>query len=316
MQNPDLNDIEKLFTLLDGGLINADQFYQFGYGRGLDGLEKADVLKVFKKLATYSNAQVIALDLSLQYIGNDSESWEVFKDFMRSLIISNNLIKQRTNSNFQYTWYTTVERIFKEGEDKALAEQITRQMLEAAQEDCISSIDNYLKRTVQHIISSDFDMFWEIIGPAIIDNSTYFTLKFFLGSNNGEYGSPGLLAYADPDKLVEWANKNEPIGPKRLAYMIPVTIREDATSWHPLAIKMIDAFGDMPGLLAELSANIHSFGSVGSRVPYLQDQMKLFSKMLNHPIASVRKWAQIEVDRLKIDIERTKLDDQSEFLLY
>jgi len=316
LQNPDLNDIEKLFPLLEQGLIQAEQFYQFGYGRGLDGLNKTDVLKVFKKLATYPNAQVIALDLSLKYIGNDSEAWKVFKSFMRTLIISNNLIKERTNSNFQYTWYTTVERIFKEGEDKDLAEVITHQMLELTQEDRISSIDNYLKRTVQYIISSDFDMFWNIMGPAILDNSTYLTLKFFLGSNNGEYGSPGLLTYADPDKLVKWAKKNEPVGPKRLAYMMPVTIQEDATSWHPLAIKMIDAFGDMPGLLEELSANVHSFGSVGSRVPYLKDQMKLFSKMLNHPILRVRNWAQNEVERLKIDIERTKLDDQSEFLFY
>jgi len=317
LQEPDFGEIDKLFSLIAESKIDPVQFFQFNYGKGLESLSPQQVLQVLEKLASYPDGQMVALELAHKYVDKkDADKWALFKTFLRKLIIENNLLIKRTASQAQYTWYDVTETLLKDNTDPQLMEAITRQILETAEDDRISSIDNYLKRTVQHIITTHFDMFWTLIGPAILNNATYFTFKFFLGSNNGEYGHPGLLAYADEDKLVKWCKDNSPVGPKRIAYMMPVTIPGDRKTWHPLATKMINEFGDLPGFMNEVGSNIHSFGSVGSQVPYLQDQLVLITKLAEHPSATVKEWVKAESEQLIRRIERTQLDDQSEFLIY
>lgn len=317
LQEPDFAEVNQLFSLLSENKIEAAQFFQFNYGRGLEALTPQEVLEVLEKLAQYPEGKMVALELGHKYADKkDDVRWPLFKSFLRQLVIENNLLGKRNVSQAQYTWYDLTESLLKDAADTQLMEAITKQILETAENDRISSIDNYLKRTVQHIISSQFDMFWAIIGPAVLNNATYFTFKYFLGSNNGEYGHPGLLAYADEDKLVKWCKENAPVAPKRIAYMMPVTIPGDRTTWHPLASKMINEFGDLTGFMNEVGANIHSFGSVGSQVPYLQDQLTLISKLAAHPSVTVREWVKVESEQLVKRIERTKLDDQSEFLIY
>jgi len=317
LQEPDFAEVNKLFSLLDIGKIETAQFFQFNYGRGLEALSPEQVLEVLERLAQYPEGQMVALELAHKYADKKNTiRSELFKTFLRQLIIDNNLLSKRNVSQAQYTWYDLTETLLKDGHDLPLMEAITKQILETAENDRISSIDNYLKRTAQHIISTEFDMFWSIIGPAILNNATYFTFKYFLGSNNGEYGHSGLLAYADADKLVKWCKENIPVAPKRIAYMMPVTVPGDRTAWHPLATKMINEFGDLPGFMNEVGSNIHSFGSVGSQVPYLQEQLTLILKLTDHPSATVREWVKAEAEHLSHRIERTKLDDQSEFLIY
>jgi hypothetical protein len=316
IQEPEVEEIEKLFVLLDTNQIQVFQFYQFGYGKGLDLLSEEQALNLFTKLAEYPNAEVTVLELSLQYIDSDEDRWLTFRTFIRSLILKTNFSKLGISSQVQYSWYNAVEKLLKTTEDPVLMETLVKQMVELGPNDRISTNESYQKLVAKHIMTKDFDLFWRIMGSAVLDNSTYFSFKFFLGSKNGEYGTSGLLDHADYNKLVQWAKENMGKAPKRLASMMPITLLKDATTWHPLAVKVIDEFGALPGVMAEVSANIHSFGSIGSQVPYLEDQMTLISKMLKHQTAEVRVWAKSEVDNLKIIIERTKLDDESEFITY
>lgn len=315
VQQPDLTDLMNLFKTIDQGKADIQQFYQFTYGRGLDALTPIGVLDVFTKIAQYPDGQIIALELTQQYIGNNEDLWHDLKPFLKNLIAENNMLLNHSGSHAKYSWSRIVEKLLIE-KDSDLMKSITLQIKETAHKDRLSSIDHYLKRIVQKIMVEEFEMFWEIVGPELMNNSTYLSFKFLLGSNNGERASPGLLEYSKYNVLLNWSKENAPLAPKRIGYMMPITIRENARMWHPLAQIMIDEFGTTPGFLKEVSANIHSFSSVGSQIPYLEDQQAIFEQMLKHPLAEVRVWAIKEVKGMKERIARTTLDEPSEFLDY
>lgn len=316
VQQPDLSEVMSLFTLLDSTKIDIRHFYQFTYGRGLDSLTPDEVMIVFQKLSSYDHGAMVALELSQQYIGKDEQLWNKFKPFIRTLIADNNLLLRQSASQAKYSWSQAVERLFEDSHDISLMESITQQIRDTGRLDRISSIDHYLYGVVQKIIIADFSMFWSIIGPEILDNSTYLNYKYFLGSKNGERASLGLLEYANYDLLLKWAKDNSPQAPKRLGYMMPVTVRSEPSKWHPLATLAIAEFGSVPGFLQELGSNIHSFGSVGSQIPYLNDQLSIFEQLLEHPNKEVRIWARKEVDGTRWRIERAALEEPGEFLDY
>ncbi|RKO72130.1 hypothetical protein D7322_08550 [Sphingobacterium puteale] len=316
VQVPDISEINKLFQLLDRGAIEPSQFYQLLNGRGFDGLEFNEVLDVLSTLSSYPNAEAVSFDIGAQYVRRREESWLILKPFLMTLILNNNFLKARPSHNFHYSWKSVIDRLFKENQETELIEVLLRQIVEVAKDYGIYSLDHYLKDIINHVILTDFDLFLSVIGTALLDDEIYISLKYLLGSKNGEYGEVGVLDHANVDKLIGWARDNSPKAAKRLAYMMPVTVFGDATKWHHLALKMIDEFGELDGFMNELAANIGSYGSVGSQVPYLEKQKELISKLLNHSSSKVVVWAKSMVQYLNTEIERSRLDDQNEIVWY
>ncbi|MES2063549.1 MAG: hypothetical protein V4456_16600 [Bacteroidota bacterium] len=307
-----LGEIMPMFRLIDEGLTPVTYFYQFTYGRGLEGLTDTEIKLLFEKIATYPDGEMVALELTHELIGKDKARWGFFRDFIARLLTNSNLMMKRT-SRSNHAWQEMITRLLDEQGEKPFTEILTRQLIEAVNADHISSFDGYLTSVIRRLIIHDFQKFWEIISPSML-NYDYLSLRFFLGSHNGNMGTTGLLDQADIDTLIEWCKESPPLGTLRIARMMPVTPIGDVRSWHPLAMAMINNFGDSAHLLDEISANINSFGSVGSRVPYLKDQQELVKKLLSHPIERVKKWAKNFVKLKEKEIKRSAIEEQGYYL--
>ena len=113
--------------------------------------------------------------------------------------------------------------------------------------------------------------------------------------------------------IFEWCKKNSEKGPRRIANIMPLEIETNGTvTWHPLARKIIDEFGNQQEVLDELSANMGTYGTIGSRVPYLTSLKILVSELRTHTIPEVRKWADSKIKSLEIEIKLEELSNEED----
>lgn len=316
-------DIEKLFSLVDKHSFSINQFQNFQYGRALDILSNEEVLMLCDKISQYGNSgKWTALSLLYMFCYSSEEKWKLNKDFFKKLIGSNNMTidNDGTGRMESYHWSDAVNKILTKDNDKEFAITITKQIIKfCSQAHFNYSFDTYLSNVILVLLDKYFDTVWEYFGEGIIgDYMTFFHLEHMIGTRNGYLGTSEGIIFRNPQQyeiIIEWCRKHPEKAPERIAHMMPLDVTENGeTKWHPFSKAIIDEFGDSEKLISQLSSNMGTFGTVGSRIPYFTTQKKLLEELVNHKIQRVKEWAigMLEYTEKTIKIER--LDDEQQFL--
>ena len=317
--NPSLIDIEKLFILVDNHNFSIYQFKNFQYGMILDHLNVDEMLRLCKKISLYANAgKWTALSLVYMYCRGDNQRWDNCKSFLKDLISSGNMTidNDSTGQLEGYYWSETVRRILSENKVKEFAVVITKQIIDfCSQRNFNYSFDSYISNVLSLLFEKYFKDVWDYIGTGIIgDYTTYFHLESLVGSKNGSLAGREGMLFLNPqnyDFILGWCRHYPDIAPKRLARLMPLSIlRNEEVVWHPFSKAILDEFGYDEKVLSELSANIGTFGTIGSRVPYFETIKLLLEELIDHPIQQVKDWAVQMLEYNALDIKREKLDDE------
>jgi hypothetical protein len=306
------DQINSLFNLVDEGVVDISAFNQFTWGRGLHQLSDENVKTLYERIATYPNGAFQAFELAFEFMGSSEGRWNLFKPLFRKIISEYNLLLNR-GRNSDHNWHEVLKRLFDEEGVQGFTKLLVKQLLEATAADHISSYHTYSSMIFHELVERDFKNFWEAIGPSILTHD-FINLRFFMSSHNGNMPYSGLLNKADIPILIEWCKNNPELAVLRIARIMPVTPANDPVTWHPLATALIDNFGNSDKLLLEIDSNIGSFGSVGSRAPYLRNQQSLVAKLESHPISKVAKWAKAFVKRKETEIRQTIAEEQAYYL--
>jgi hypothetical protein len=316
--NPLYADVTKLFVLVDKYDFSIYHFQNFQYGRALDNLKQEEVIELCDRVSKYGNAgKWTSLSLIYMFCYSNEEKWKVSKNFIRALIGSSNMI---VNTDYtirmeSYHWSDSVIKILKQSDEKEFAITIAKQIIEFCSEKHFNySFDTYLGNVAVVLFENYFDTVWEYFGAGIIgDYLTFFHLEHMIGTRNGYLGNrEGLLFRneANNKKILEWCRKN-PKAAERIAHMIPLNIVEyGVIKWHPFSKALIDEFGDNDKFLDQLSSNMGTFGTVGSRVPYFTTQKALLEELLSHKFERVKDWASKMLDYTNRQIKLERLDDE------
>ncbi len=116
-----------------------------------------------------------------------------------------------------------------------------------------------------------------------------------------------MITELPEEALFKWCNQNQPKGPAIIAHIMPIFSKDEAgISWHPFARRIIDNFGHIEDVRHQLTSNMFSFASGGSRVPYYEKRIKLLSELSGHSCSEVSSWA----DNLIKYFEKEKQDAQ------
>jgi hypothetical protein len=258
------------------------------------------------------------------YCYQNEIKWEEQKGLIRSLLISENLIiGDRQNSMDPFYWTTAASKLLKTGNDTELAKIIAMQLTEFCLDENFSyAFDHYLFEVFQTLFDYYFSIAWPFISAAILDiYLTYMHLKSMIGSKNGNNGKQGVLFAFEKNypEIYQWCESN-PKGVLRVAYMMPIEklrnpdSNETTPDWHPFSKVFIDKFGKNEKMLSEISANMGTYGSVGSSVPYYATQKILLEKLLNHSFITVREWAKRMLEYTNKSIKVESLGDEQRFI--
>ena len=105
-------------------------------------------------------------------------------------------------------------------------------------------------------------------------------------------------------KIFDWCKNTKPLALTRLAELVPI-FEENAT-WHPIAFRLINEFGDIQDVLNNLDANMGTFSWVGSIVPLLESQKEIFVQIQSHPVGNVSQWANLHLEYINKRIKDEK----------
>jgi hypothetical protein len=317
---PEWGDLAKLFPLVDSKKVEPYQFNNFVYGRYLEKLNVQQVIQFSEMVFEYgSDGKWAALNILSQHTYSDETLWAQCKACLRRFVMTHNYLmpshaKVRVD---YYRWSMVVQHILAEGTDRDVAQSTSLQIIEASKHS-LMSFQSYLSPVIEVLVEKYFQIFWTHISPVLIaSGSEYFRLRNLLGTRNGNsMTSEGILFSGDNTLILEWCKLNTPKGPKRIGYMMPVFNKNKSKelTWHPFAKDMIDEFGDIDGFLNEVAANLGTFGSVGSVIPYYRDQQELMRQLFNHKRAAVRKWSRAGFASLEKIIGREQLKEEQDYL--
>lgn len=321
--NATLKDIEKLFSLIDKFGYSIHQFKNFQYGRALDKLSNEEVIKLCDRISKYGNAgKWTALSLLYMFCYSSEEKWQANKGVFKSLIASGNMTidNENTGSMDSYHWSDAVIKLLTKDDDSEFAITITKQIIEfCSQAHFNYSFDTYIGNVILHLFDKYFETTWKYFGEGIIgDYMTFFHLEHMIGTRNGYLDGREGIAFRNPERhkiILEWCRQHPEIAPERITHMMPLSINEDnEIRWHPFSKAIIDEFGDNEKVLRQLSSNMGTFGTVGSRIPYFTTQKKLLEVLVNHKIPRVKEWAIGMLEYTEKTIKREQLDDEEHFL--
>lgn len=316
---PSLPDIERLFTLVDDYNFSIFQFKNFQYGMVLDHLTVDEMLILCNKISLYNNSgKWIALSLMYMYSRRDNERWNNSKSFLKDLISSGNMtIKSEPGDQLDgYYWSETVRRILSENREEEFAITIANQIIEfCSQKNFNYSFDSYISSVLSLLFEKYFRDVWYYIGNGIVgDYHTFFHLEILIGSKNGSLGGREGKLFLNSDYynfILQWCREYPNIAPERIAHLMPLSIVEhEGVRWHPFSKSILNEFGNNEKVLNQLSSNMGTFGTVGSRVPYFEKIKILLEQLLDHPIQQVRNWASRMLEYNAIEIKRERLNDE------
>lgn len=318
--DPQAEDLDRLWSLIEEGHIEVRRVRAFTMGRIFARTNLNATLSFCEKLAHHGiEGAWIALDILVGLSYSNPDVWLECKNTVRQVLLVNGILSSRqidATSN-GYMFQEVAKKLLEADMDNELAQQLSREIVAVASTDDFPYGAHYALTPVIRLLLDKYrQIAWPVLGAALLSESwvTHWNMTHLLGPGVSPHDSDehGVLFFTLPTEfLLDWSSQHSESGPPIIARLMPVFEESDEhVSLHEFARALLDRFGNRPDVLAEITANIGSFGSWGSRVPYLERRVKVLRDLQDHPLSEVRMWAEQTISALEREMERETVFDE------
>lgn len=319
IKNIDLDYVDYLFRLVDEKKVTPHRFIDFFNYYHPSKEIKINFSKFFSRLTNYGEDgifTIITLTKNILFFSNKNENSISLGDIVEDII--NKVDIQNLSKDKFEQYFELIDILLKQKKRNLLAQHINNQIIDFARDINNNFIGNYSIENILSILLKEyFDVIWKDLSEALVlegkDYAIYYNLNYIIGSSIGNIRPIGILFLGDIDKIFEWCDKYPKVAPVRLASMVPIY---ENGNIHPIALRLIDNFGDNDEVLNVLHSNINTFGWIGSLIPLLEKKKKLFEDLVNHKIPRVSKWARENIDIVILELENEKRSEEERKFLY
>jgi hypothetical protein len=300
-------DVERLARAITGGiLVNPPRRFTFA-GKALASIESPAVRQLASILidkgwyASAAEALLFGIDRT-----------DDFDDLFARIILESNFIRAEMPDLHDWSMFEVAKRIINGG-DVVFSVNIARQMIDLA----LSDADFNRKRRVSdlwpHLLSQP-DVWTEFCRSyAHVDERLRWKLLYAL-----HYIPPGTaqhrlaLDVVQMENLMQFAQENSTDVPAFLAHHghIVDEDRDGGLSPTPLLVALLKTFGGAQPVLQSLSANLHSFASVGPRAGYYARRVDLVDKIPTLGSAPIAAWKETLRATFQSERRQTEAHDQ------
>jgi hypothetical protein len=274
-----------------------------------------DKLKSLGDIGYWSALDILYRRIILKGIADDSE-W----GYCKKTFVEYDYFNLETKPKFidLYNLVEISQRLAKKFTDTDFINIMTERLLNFLKTSHSVYYDDQFSELAVQLIEINFDEFWRKFSEALLSSDYFvYSAKNLFGSDHGNTGlaKDGIL-FADEGKwgqIIEWCKENSTKGPISIASLMPIYDHEGA-NLHPFAKMMIDEFGNNSDFLVTMSANLGSFGWVGSPIDYYEREKRLYEQLLERPNLHVKDFARKQLEILGKLIERQKLEEEERFL--
>ncbi len=311
-----------LFQLIDKKGFDVNSFYAFTYSNALSQLTFEELNSFSEKLFTYGDeGYAVVFDLFADLSYNDEAKKKLLKPIYKKCILNLGFNRKFRRQLDDFKWTETISFILSDETEADFAIFINKSVIDSITWENSYHLDHYIQRVYEILLKVHFKSIWPDLSDALLSSEEkyikFYGLKHILGSRIGGVGrSVGVLFDGDIDSIFNWCTDNKPLAPSRLAELIPIfdNNNTDYAKWHPIALRLIDEYGDIKEVLSNLSSNLGTYSWTGSVVPFLESKKELFKQLTNHKTELVKEWATSYIGYLDKDIERERNRDEEHFI--
>jgi len=294
--------LRRLLRLVGQNEIPVSDIRVFSYGRALDKLPEDFVAEFCQTIANHSQEGAnCALDVLYMYCHQNDERFAKCVQTFRNIVMRKGLLVGEKQSQMAgHHWEVVSKKLLKIDKDVELAKHLAGEIIRMCGSKEISrDIVHYnARRVLETLLKEYFDTCWNIVGETLVsqDWEARCLLGNIVGAGHEKEKSEALIGEISQEGLLKWCKKNIPHGPATIARLTPVFPSDKGkVSLHALARRLIDDFGSLEEVREELSSNLWSFSSWGSRAPYYQRRIDLLKELTAHPIKEVGEWAKSNI---------------------
>ena len=313
---------ELLFQLIDNKTCDVNNFYSFTHSNALAQLNFDELNAFSEKLFAYGDeGYAIVFDLFSDLSYGDESKKKLLIPICKKCILKLGFNRKFKRQLDDYKWTEAISFIISTEKEVDFAKFINKSVIDSITWENSYHLDHYIQKVYEILLKVHFNSIWKDLSDALLSTEenyiTFYGLKHILGSHIGGVGrSVGVLFDGDINSIFSWCENNKPLAPTRLAELTPIfdNNNTDYGKWHPVALRLIDEYGDIKEVLSHLSSNMGTYSWSGSVVPFLESKMELFKQLSDHKIENVREWANSYIGYLDKEIEREKNRDAEHFI--
>lgn len=313
---------ELLFHLIDNKVYDVNSFYTFTYSNALAQLSLEELNSFSEKLFTYSDdGYAVVFDLFADLSYGDEAKKKALMPICKKCIIKLGFNRKFKRQLDDYKWTEAISFILSDEKEVDFAKFINKSIIDSITWENSFHLDHYVQQVYEILLKVHFNSIWKDLSDALLSNEElyikFYGLKHILGSHIGGVGrSIGVLFDGDINSIFNWCKENKPLAPTRLAELVPIfdNNNTDYAKWHPIALRLIDEYGEIKEVLSHISSNMGTYSWTGSVVPLLESKRELFRQLTNHKTELVREWATSYIGYLDKDIEVEKNRDAEHFI--
>ena len=339
-----IRDFKRVVDLVKAGELSPEVVDYFSVGRISQRFGADEFKETLESLiAAIPGAAPAVIRLVSMFYFHDAERFAQMRDFVTRLVLMPEVIDHINGTMIGHSWKEAVQALLSAPPD-GFVEGLAAVLADRADSGSILSYNYSGAAPVLRDLLQRFPkQVWPVFEARIRDEEgrPNYSLVDLL-CQSGRLDDSGVpLWELDADHFREWAERNRDLMPYLLHHMplyriepgaapetstpdlpespqegIPIELPDptgvpkpgDRYVWHPLALVVAELCGKGE-LHGALSSNIFSFGSTGSRVPYLEKRLQLMADLAESDVPDLKLIAQKISDELKSEIEREKKND-------
>lgn len=311
-------NVLKLIDLVKNHSIESNKLEIIKYD--IVKLNSNDLLKYFGLIKNLENGHILIMDTFSILIwfskNNQFQIDESIINYIKSVVEEENLLININTSRTidLYSWQEMMEILINKFQVK-ICINISNQIVEYQESlSFYSRGDLHIANVANLTLDIDFENCWNIYSKLILEKKTIefwniFDMSFISGVTSNH---PFFCNDVRNKKLLSWLLKNREIAP----WIIRVAplYDENGQDWFSFSEELINIFGKNKRFIDELSCNLHSMTTWGSRVPFLKSRLKLVEQLKDHKIEEVKEWANSEIESFEKKIKMEEISDDEGFL--
>ena len=285
---PTLADFDRVTTQIKLSRLPPNTVYGFGFGSVTknfdDDAYSARLEDLFKTVPESATAILQLIDAQCFLHPEKTKS---YRKLMKSLLLLPEVLSKGRSTRTGYEWQENAKKILSDTSDANWVRELTKVLIAAAKDRLIMP---WASDNIHPIISLLLEKHSDIVWPVFLDtfNHTevgeyYYLIKLLTegGSSFENHGSP--IWNLPSDKLRPWAEANPQVVPGLLHFMALYFVQQSTNGseefcWHPHSLILL-GIGEVDEVIGCVHANLASFGSSGSRVPYIEKRIVLVNKL-------------------------------------
>lgn len=281
---PSIVDFDRVVAEIVAGHLSPHEVRIFAIGSVTSGFEDSQFLERLLTLVTaVPKTAPFILEIVNMHCFRRPEQLKLYRNLLERLLLIPELVASGPNSMFGHYWKENTKVILKDRPSDIWVKDLAQVIVNVALSNTFSPWFRDNVREVLEILLASFTVVaWPIFRDAAknAEGEDFYRIINLLtdrGNSFQDGGSP--LWYLPRCELRTWAQENAELAAYVLHFMSLYTVQKNPAGdeeflWHPHAMLLME-IGKSDDVIGCVQANLLSFGSSGSRVPYLEKRIQL-----------------------------------------